>query len=137
MKSLSHSDDGAEAREQCQYESIVRIQSTTVPGVTFDIHRMSFGRRMELSRHIRQISRKVEFCEAGSQFQEKIEASILALEVDALYFRWGLARIEGLTIDGEPPSVLAVLEKGPEDLTREIVRAIKQQCGLNDAERKN
>ncbi len=119
------------------YDSVVSMASTSAPGVRFAIHRISFGRRMELSRRVREISRKAEFLEAGTELHEKIEANILALEIDAMYLQWGLAEIEGLIIDGETATATQLLEKGPEDLTREIVGAIRQQCGLSEAERKN
>jgi hypothetical protein len=54
-----------------------------------------------------------------------------------MYVHWGLASIEGLIIDGEPATAAKLLEKGPEDVAREVVSAIKEQCGLNEAERKN
>ena len=66
-----------------------------------------------------------------------IEASILAQEIDAMYLHWGLLSIEGLTIDGEPATAVGLLEKGPEELSREVVSAIKEQCGLSEPERKN
>ncbi len=119
------------------YDSAVSIDSKTAPGVTFAIHRISFGRRMDLSRRVREISRKAEFLEAGTELHEKIEANILALEIDAMYLQWGLASIEGLIIDGEAATVTQLLEKGPDDLAREIVGAIREQCGLSEAERKN
>ncbi len=120
-----------------QYESVISIESKAVQGVSFAIHRISFGRRMELSRRVRELTRKVEFLEAGTEMHEKIEASILAQEIDAMYLHWGLLSIEGLIIDGEPATAVRLLEKGPEDLTREIVGAIKEQCGLSEPERKN
>jgi hypothetical protein len=120
-----------------QYESVVSIESKAVPGVRFVIHRISFGRRMELSRRVRELSRRAEFLEAGPEMHEKIEASILAQEIDAMYIHWGLLSIEGLTIDGEPATAALLLEKGAENLTREIVSAIKEQCGLSEPERKN
>ena len=92
---------------------------------------------MELSRRAREISRKAEFLEGGSQLQEKIEGGILAQEVDAMYLTWGLVRVEGLTIDGEMATAERLLERGPDELTREIVIAIKEQCGLSESERKN
>jgi hypothetical protein len=119
------------------YESVVSIDSKTMPGVRFAIHRISFGRRMELSRRVRELSRKAEFLEAGTETHEKIEANILAQEIDAMYLHWGLLSIEALIIDGEPATATRLLEKGPEDLTREIVCAIKGQCGLSEPERKN
>ena len=72
------------------YDSVVSIESKAVPGVRFAIYRVSFGRRMELSRRVREISRKAEFLEAGTELHEKIEANILAQEIDAMYLQWGL-----------------------------------------------
>jgi hypothetical protein len=119
------------------YESVLMIRSKALPAVTFVINRISFGRRVELSRRAREISRKAEFLEAGSQLQEKIEGSILAQEVDAMYLTWGLVSIAGLTIDGEAATAERLLERGPDELTKEIVSAIKEQCGLSEGERKN
>jgi hypothetical protein len=42
-----------------------------------------------------------------------------------------------LMIDGEAATAAQLLEKGPEALAREVVNAIKEQCGLSEAERKN
>ena len=92
---------------------------------------------MELSRRVRELSRRVEFLEAGPEMHEKIEASILAQEIDAMYLHSGLVSVEGLIIDGEPATAVRLLEKGPEGLTREVVSAIKEQCGLSEPERKN
>jgi hypothetical protein len=124
-------------REQDSYESVILIRSKTMPAVTYTIKRISFGRRMELSRRAREISKKAEFLEAGSELHEQIEAGLLAQEVDAMYLEWGLVSIAGLTIDGETATFARLIEKGPDELTREIVGAIKGQCGLSDAERKN
>jgi hypothetical protein len=139
MKFLSRSDDVSRQHVVAKvlYESVVRVDSKAIQGVVFLINRISFGRRMELSRQVRALSQKSEFLEAGSQLQEKIEASILSQEIDTLYLRWGLVAIEGLTIDGEPAITDQLIDKGPEELTREIVGAIKDQCGLSEAERKN
>jgi hypothetical protein len=119
------------------YGSVVSIDSKAAPGVSFAIHRMSFGRRMDLSRRVREISRKGAFLEAGTEVHEKIEANIMAQEIDAMYLQWGLVSIEGLMIDGELATAARLLDKGPEHLTREIVSAIKEQCGLSEPERKN
>ena len=120
-----------------EYASVVRIQSKAMPGVVFAINRVSFGRRMELSRRIREIGQRIEFLQAGTELQEKIEANILAQEIDTMYLRWAFVGIDGLAIDGELPTVESLLEKGPEELAREIVNAIKAQCGLTEEERKN
>jgi hypothetical protein len=92
---------------------------------------------MELCRRVRDISRKAAFLEAGNELDEKIEASILAQEIDAMYVEWGLESIEGLSIDGEAAGGAELLAKGPDALAREVVDAIKHECGLSEAERKN
>ena|ERR1700733_140694 len=119
------------------YDSIIVIESKAAPGAKFAIQRISFGRRMELSRRVREISRKAEFLEASTELHEKIEANILAQEIDAMYLQWGLVSVEGFVIDGEAATTVQLLEKGPEALAREVVDAIKEQCGLSEAERKN
>jgi hypothetical protein len=124
-------------KQALQYESVMWVDSEAAPGVTFAIHRVSFGRRMELSRKVRELSRKAEFLEAGTEVHEKIEANILAQEIDAMYLRWGLASIDGLLIDGEAADSERLLDRGPEGLVREIVGAIKHECGLSETERKN
>jgi len=120
-----------------QYDSVVWLESKAVPGVRFAIRRISFGRRMELSRRVRELSQRAEFLGASSELHEKIEANILAQEIDAMYLCWGVVGIEGLIIDGQAADATQLLEKGPEDLAREVVTAIKGQCGLSEAERKN
>jgi hypothetical protein len=137
MKFLSRSAENCQTRAPVSYESVITIESTAMPGVVFVINRISFGRRMELSRLVREISKKAEFLEAGTELQERIEAGILTHEVDAMYLRWGLVSVEGLTIDGAPAAGEQLMDRGPEALTQEIVAAIKAQCGLSEAERKN
>ncbi|HYL37175.1 MAG TPA: hypothetical protein VEV17_14760 [Bryobacteraceae bacterium] len=113
------------------------VASKTFAGVTFVVRRISFGRRMELARMIRDLSRRAEFFEAGPELHEKIEANLLSQEIEATYLRWALVSIDGLTIDGAPATAEQLVEKGPEELTQEIVAAIKGLCGLSEAERKN
>ena len=138
-KSLLHLDDRARPRHvpECNYESTLVIKSQALPGVRFTINRVSFGRRMDLCRRVRDIGQKLEFLEAGEHFREKVEANLLSHEIDQIYLEWGLVAVEGLTIDGEPASEELVMAKGPEALSKEIVEAIKSQCGLNEEERKN
>jgi hypothetical protein len=119
------------------YESERVVASASVAGATFRIARMSFGRRIELTRRIWELTKKIEFLDAGEDPREKLEAAVLRGEIDKVYLSWGLAGIEGLTIDGEAAGVERLVEAGPEELCREIVAAIKAECGLNEDERKN
>jgi len=98
---------------------------------------MSFGRRLELMRRIRDLSSKAEFFEAGNTEQSRIEAGVLAAEIDRLYVQWGLGGVRGLELDGQPATVEQLIEKGPEDLFREALAAVKAECGLGEQERKN
>ena len=86
MKFLSRSVDkkgtDSQARAPVPYQSVITTQSVVMPGVVFVINRISFGRRMELSRLVREITRKAEFLEAGTDLRERIEAGILSDEVD-------------------------------------------------------
>jgi hypothetical protein len=106
-------------------------------GVRFTISRISFGRRLELTRRVRELGRRLEFQQAGQTIADKLDAALTTGEVDRLYMEWGLRCIEGLTIDGRAADVAAVIEDGPEGLCREIVQEIRRECGLTEDERKN
>lgn len=120
-----------------EYESVVWFDSDAVPGVRFAVARMSFGRRVELVRRLREIGRKAEFLEAGTDTREKLESAVLAGDVDRAYLEWGLAEVEGLRIDGEPAGAEALIAKGPVGLALEILARIKDESGLSENERKN
>ena len=134
MNSSWHLDNQAPA---VKYASTITVTSMALPGVTFTVGRMSFGRRMELFRRIREIAANLEYLEASTDFREQVEATLLEQEIENLYLRWGLVSIDGLAIDGQPATSELLLERGPETLAREIVASIKAECGLSDAERKN
>src|ERR1700720_4792817 len=118
------------------YESWLERKSSTTPGVTFVLAKMSFGRRIELMRRLREIAQKVEFLEAGDA-REKIEAALLTSEIDRLYVMWGLKEGRGLELDGDPATPELLAAAGPEDLSRGAVAAVKTECGLTETERKN
>jgi hypothetical protein len=66
-----------------------------------------------------------------------VEAAAADLLVQKLYMEWAVAEIDGLRIDGEPVSVVLLIERGPESLVAEIAGAIRTQLELSDTERKN
>jgi hypothetical protein len=158
MSYSSHSDDAV------RYESALRLVSASTPGVRFTIRKISFGRRTELLRRVRELTRKVEFLEAGQRLAsggagtqpmdsppegratqvvfgealgERAEAALLGREADRVYLEWGLVSVEGLEIDGEAATLEALIASGPEPLCDEILRAIQAECGLSAEERKN
>jgi hypothetical protein len=119
------------------YQSTVTLESRACAGVRFTVARMSLGRRIELTKRIRELAQRSEFLAAGDELREKAEAAVLDGEVERLYLDWGLVGIEGLEIDGEPATKESLAGAGPEELSREIVAAIRAECGLTEEERKN
>ena len=120
-----------------RHESSAWFDAETCAGVRFRVARISVARRIELARRIREIGRKVEFLEAGEDPREKIEAAVLAAEIDRVYLEWGLEEIQGLVIDGDAATPSLLIEKGPLDLAKEMLARIKGECGLSEDQRKN
>lgn len=118
------------------HRSSAWFAAEAMPGVRFRIARISVARRIELARRVREIGRKLEFLEAGDA-REKLEAAVLAAEIDRAYLEWGLEEIEGLEIDGEAATPAALIDKGPVGLAEEVLARIKEECGLGEEERKN
>ena len=119
------------------YESSHTIQSRVAPGVCFTVARMSFGRRVNLMRRVRELARRMEFLEASGDPCEKMDAGLLRAEIDRLYIEWGLQSVEGLLVDGEAGTPGILVEAGPEELFREALAAVKAETGLTESERKN
>jgi hypothetical protein len=126
---MSHSDRA--------WESRIWFDAEAIAGVRYEIVRVSFGRRIELARRIREIGRKMEYLEAGSDARETLEATVLSAEIDRAYLEWGLVSIEGLQIDGVGATSEALIDRGPVELAMEILGHIKSECGMTEDERKN
>jgi hypothetical protein len=120
-----------------EYESVAVVESAGRAGVRFQVSRMSFGRRMELMRRVREMARRVEFLEAGGAPGERMDAGLLRAEIDRMYLLWGLVGVSGLRVDGVEATPELVVERGPEDLCREALAAVRAETGLTDEERKN
>jgi hypothetical protein len=98
---------------------------------------VSFRGRLELTRTIGDMLGRLRYLSAGQTVDDRVQASLLAGEIDRLYIEWGLVSVEGLTVDGEPCDADLLLERGPEQLCREISAAIKRECTLSADDRKN
>jgi hypothetical protein len=125
------------AETAANYISHSEHDSEGTPGVRYRIARMSFARRLELIRLVRDMAQKIEFLDAGTETRDRIESSVLGAEIDRMYLEWGLQSVEGLTIDGEFATPALLIAKGPESLAREIVGRIRSECHLSEDERKN
>jgi hypothetical protein len=119
------------------WESRIWFDAEAIAGVRYEIVRVSFGRRIELARRIREIGRKMEYLEAGNDARETLEATVLAAEIDRAYLEWGLVAVEGLEIDGAAATPETLVERGPVELAMEILGRIKSECGMTEDERKN
>ena len=125
------------SRSGDRYESVLWFESSARPGVRCGIVRVSFGRRIELARRIREVGRKAEYLDASGDVKDKLEAAVVAAEIDRAYLDWGWAGVEGLEIDGSPATPAAAIDAGPVELAAEVLARIKSECGLRDDERKN
>jgi len=119
------------------YESSEVVKSQLAQGVTFTVAKMSYNRRVELMRRVRELARKFEFLEAGSEPGDKMDAALLEAEINRLHLTWGLQAVSGLTLDGVGATPESLTDSGPEDLFREALVAVRRQTGLTDSERKN
>ncbi len=120
------------------YESTVLCGSDEFEGVTYRLHRMSFAKRLDLLERIRTKLIRLEFLSAGDQVvDEQAEAAQIAAEIDREYLTWGLAGIDGLSIDGSEADVTMLIDKGPEALVSEVLTQIRRCAGLGEEERKN
>lgn len=119
-----------------EYESAITVESAR-PGVKLRVARMSFGRRLELMRQVRDLARQIEFLEAGGSPGDGMDGGLLRAEIDRMLVRWGVAGVSGLQVDGAEATAETLIASGPEDVFREALDAVKRQAGLSEEERKN
>lgn len=100
------------------------------------MRRISLAQRIELTRQIRELTLKNDFLRGGDT-QEQLHVALGELLARRLYLEWGLAQIEGLTIDGSAATPEMLIEKGPEHLSEEIAEAIVAHLHLSEQETKN
>src|ERR1017187_3657879 len=103
------------------YASEAAVESQVVAGVTLLIARMSFGRRVELMRRVRELARRTEFLAASGDAVDKMDAGLLQAEIERLYVMWGVKAVSGLAIDGAMAGPELLAEAGPEELFREAL----------------
>ena len=111
-------------------------ESRTMSGTRFAIKRISLSERIELTGRARELTLRYEFLKSGDA-SDQLEAALADLLVKKLYLEWGLVEIEGLFIDQQPATPELLIEKGPEELTDEIIAVLQAEIGLSEEERKN
>jgi hypothetical protein len=118
------------------FQSTARIESKAQPGVVFWIRKVSLAQRISLLEQVGTIGIKDEFLRAGP-LEDQVAATLNSVKAAELLIRWGLERIEGLTIDGAPATVELLVDRGPEEICGEVAEALQSSLGLNEDERKN
>jgi hypothetical protein len=136
MKFMSLLRKSCASESAATHSSLAWLESQTMPGVRFAVRRISLAHRLELTRRLRELTLRYEFLNAG-ETSDQLEAAMSDLLVRKLYIEWGLTEIQGLVIDGEPATTALLIQKGPENLTGEIIAAIRQEIELTEDERKN
>jgi hypothetical protein len=119
------------------YESFEEVESKIADGVTYSVSKMSFSRRMDLMKRVRDLARKAEFLAAGQETGDRMDAALLEVEIERLYVLWGLRKVTGLEVDGSLATPESLAECGPENLFQEALAAVRSATGLSDVERKN
>lgn len=119
-----------------QFESATRFESETQRGTVFWIRKVSLAQRIELLDRIGKVVRENEYLNAGSA-DDQLMAALNSVKAARVLILWGLERIEGLAIDGQPATPELLVERGPEELCGEIAQALQHQLGLTEEERKN
>jgi hypothetical protein len=139
MKFPWRSDKGSVASEiaKAGHISEAVVESRAVPGVTFTIAKMSFGRRMELMRRVRELARRTKFLAASDDAGDKMDAALLRAEIERVYVMWGVKAVAGLAVDGKAAGPELLAEAGPENLFQEALAAVRRETGLSEEERKN
>jgi len=124
-------------KDEVRFASCRVVESGVAPGVRYTIGTMTFARRVELMTRIREMARRMEFLSASEDAEQKMDAGLLRAEIDRVYLAWGLKAVDGLVIDGRKADPAALVERGPEELCREALAAIRAETGLSEEERKN
>ncbi len=137
MKFTWLSDRARRRDSERDYLSEVVVDSQVMPGVRFRIARISFERRIELMRRVRELARRAEFLGAGQEAWEKMDAKVLEAEIERMYVAWGVRAVDGLRVDGKAAGAELLIEAGPEALFREAFAAVRREAGLSEEERKN
>lgn len=119
------------------YESTEEHEAECMPGVRYVVRKPSLKRRAEITKRVRALLGELEYRQAGEGLAERLAAAELESGIDRVYLEWGLVKVENLLVDGEACGVAALVERGPEALAREIAAAVRRQCSLSEAERKN
>lgn len=110
--------------------------SQILPGVRFQIRKVSLGKRIELAARLRELYLQNQWIGSGGATDD-VDTAHADLLIRRLYLEWGVIAIKGLRLDGRSASPGSLIESAPEELADEAIELVKAQLGLTDEERKN
>lgn len=132
-----------------QYTSSKTVESQFAPGVVYTLRKQTERRRAERELSFAPLREKfvalTEKYEALRAEADKLKELVLASHEMSLFvfkewypawIRWGIAKIEGLEIDGAVADVERLIEEGPDELIQEAVK-VAESGGLSLDEQKN
>jgi hypothetical protein len=119
-----------------KFESTLWIDSAAIPGVRFAVREPSLANRIELTRQLHDLTVRNDFLAGGRELQQ-LELALADMLVQKALVEWGLVAVQGLKVDNKCPTVVSLIETGPEALVAEIAVCIRRRCGLTEEERKN
>lgn len=135
-----------------EYTSTRRVNSVEFPGVSFVLRKMTEERRISLrqkqaegldkiakiAREMAAIQREPEEVRDRQKLAELSDQwdFIQREEISPITLKWGLASMEGLSVDGRPATIDNYRE-WPSALFDEVLNMIAIEIGLNGAEEKN
>jgi hypothetical protein len=138
------------------YTTTLRKESKTYPGVFYTLSKMSEARRAKLRldiapatskvRSLLRDMRRLEEVPVDERTADQLEDlmrmadeldTIAGGDIDPAWLRWGLRKLEGLTIDDVEADVEMLISDGPPALFSEIVDVIKKTAQLNGEDEKN
>jgi hypothetical protein len=131
------------------HESTFPVQSEVAPGVLFHFHKPTATRRAglllltaETRESVRKLLAEGRAIAAQPEDQRDNERFDMVVQLvkaqvtggmDVMYLQWGLASVEGLTIDDKVPDVNTFIGKAPDALVQEALARVHEIVRSTDA----
>src|SRR5258708_28129860 len=93
---MSSTSRSLRSEAERSFDSALWFDAESAAGVRFAIARLTFGRRLDLARRIREIGRRAEFLAAGADVRDKLGAAVVGAGVDRAYLEGGLLAVGGV-----------------------------------------
>jgi hypothetical protein len=140
LSDLKSKDEDGDAKEIARIETGLEYERLLelVPRTTTDEQRKELADKfVALEDQEKDVFRMdPELLEKLRNLREKSD-SLVASEYNLPRLRWGLDKIENLSINGKPATAESLVQDGPIDLVREIVTKIDEISGMSQEQLRN